>query len=109
MKTSIAWIILFIAGLFETGWVIGLKYSNGFTRLWPSVLTAVSMAISIWLLSQSLKVLPIGTAYTVWTGIGAVCTVILGMFLFNESRDILKAVFILMIIIGLVGLRIIGK
>jgi quaternary ammonium compound-resistance protein SugE len=107
MNTSFAWLLLFIAGLFETGWVIGLKYSNGFTRFWPSVLTAISMAISVWLLSLSLKVLPVGVAYTVWTGIGAVCSVILGIILFNESRDMLKIIFILLIIIGLVGLKMV--
>lgn len=109
MKPSIAWIILFIAGLFETGWAIGLKYSEGFSRLWPSVFTVVSMAISVWLLSISLKVLPVGSAYAVWTGVGATFTAILGMMLFNESRDVLKILFILMIVAGLIGLRIISK
>jgi quaternary ammonium compound-resistance protein SugE len=109
MQTSTAWIILFIAGLFETGWAIGLKYSEGFTRLWPSILTAISMAISVWLLSVSLKVLPVGSAYAVWTGVGATLTAILGMVLFNESRDVLKILFILMIVAGLVGLRLVVK
>jgi quaternary ammonium compound-resistance protein SugE len=109
MKIATAWAILFVAGLFETGWAIGLKYSNGFTRLWPSVFTAVSMAISVWLLSQSLKVLPVGTAYAVWTGIGATFTAILGILLFNESKDLLKILFILMIVAGLVGLRFVGR
>jgi quaternary ammonium compound-resistance protein SugE len=109
MNASTAWLILFIAGLFETGWAIGLKYSEGFTRLWPSVLTAISMAISVWLLSISLKVLPVGTAYAVWTGIGATLTAILGIILFQESREVLKILFILMIVGGLIGLRIVGK
>ncbi|HDP55122.1 MAG TPA: multidrug efflux SMR transporter [Bacteroidetes bacterium] len=109
MKIATAWAVLFIAGLFETGWAIGLKYSNGFTKLWPSVFTAVSMAISVWLLSQSLKVLPVGTAYAVWTGIGATFTAILGILLFNESKDVLKILFILMIVTGLVGLRFVGR
>jgi quaternary ammonium compound-resistance protein SugE len=109
MKIATAWAILFVAGLFETGWAIGLKYSNGFTKLWPSVFTAVSMAISVWLLSQSLKVLPVGTAYAVWTGIGATFTAILGILLFNESKDLLKILFILMIVAGLVGLRFVGR
>jgi quaternary ammonium compound-resistance protein SugE len=109
MNASTAWLILFVAGLFETGWAIGLKYSEGFTRLWPSVLTAISMAISVWLLSISLKVLPVGTAYAVWTGIGATLTAILGIILFQESREVLKILFILMIVGGLIGLRIVGK
>ncbi len=109
MKIGTAWIILFIAGLFETGWALGLKYSDGFTRLWPSVITVISMAISVWLLSQSLKVLPVGSAYAVWTGVGATFTAILGIFLFNESKDVLKILFILMIVGGLVGLRFLGK
>ncbi len=108
MNPSTAWIILFIAGLFETGWAIGLKYSDGFTRLWPSVITVISMAISVWLLSLSLKVLPVGSAYAVWTGIGATFTAILGIILFNESKDILKILFILMIVAGLIGLRLVG-
>lgn len=107
MKTSLAWLILFIAGLFETGWAIGLKYSDGFTRLWPSVFTAISMAISVWLLSISLKVLPVGSAYAVWTGIGATLTAILGMILFNESKEVLKILFILLIVAGIVGLRLV--
>lgn len=109
MNTSTAWVILFVAGLFETGWAIGLKYSEGFSKLWPSVLTGFSMIVSVWLLSISLKVLPVGSAYAVWTGIGAVFTAILGILLFDESRDVLKILFILMIVAGLIGLRIISK
>jgi quaternary ammonium compound-resistance protein SugE len=86
MKPSVAWIILFIAGLFETGWAIGLKYSDGFSRLWPSVFTAISMIISVWLLSISLKVLPVGSAYAVWTGVGTTFTAILGILLFMIIR-----------------------
>lgn len=109
MKPTSAWLILIIAGLFETGWAIGLKYSDGFTKLWPSIATGVSMAISVWLLAVSLKSLPVGSAYAVWTGIGAVGTAILGIFLFNESRELLKLFFILMIIGGIVGLRFVAK
>ena len=109
MKPNIAWIILFVAGLFETAWAIGLKYSNGFTKLWPSVFTIIAMAISIWLLSISLKTLPVGSAYAVWTGIGAVGTAILGIILFHESKDILKILFILMIVAGLIGLRLVSR
>lgn len=106
MKSSLAWFILVVAGLFETAWAIGMKYSDGFTRLWPSVFTATSMVISVVLLAIALKVLPVGTAYAVWTGIGAVGTFILGIKLFNESYDIYKMFFILLIIVGIGGLRI---
>jgi len=100
------WLILFIAGLFEVAWAIGLKYSDGFTRLWPSVFTIVSVIISMGLLANSLKYLPVGTAYAVWTGIGAVGTAILGIFLFNESKDFIRIFFIFLIIVGIVGLKI---
>lgn len=107
MKTSHAWTILIIAGFFETGWAIGMKYSYGFTRLWPSVFTAISMIISVVMLGYSLKVLPVGSAYAVWTGIGAVGTVILGIILFKEPYDLYRAFFIFLIIAGIVGLRFI--
>jgi quaternary ammonium compound-resistance protein SugE len=101
-----AWLILFIAGLFEVAWAIGLKYSDGFTRLWPSVFTIVAVIISMGLLAYSLKYLPVGTAYAVWTGIGAVGTAILGIFLFNESKEFIRIFFIFLIIVGIVGLKI---
>ena len=101
-----AWFILFIAGLFEVAWAIGLKYSDGFTRLWPSVFTIVSVIISMGLLANSLKYLPVGTAYAVWTGIGALGTAILGIFLFNESKEFIRIFFIFLIIVGIVGLKI---
>jgi quaternary ammonium compound-resistance protein SugE len=101
-----AWFILFIAGLFEVAWAIGLKYSDGFTRLWPSVFTIVAVIISMGLLAYSLKYLPVGTAYAVWTGIGAVGTAILGIFLFNESKEFIRIFFIFLIIVGIVGLKI---
>lgn len=101
-----AWIYLFLAGIFEVVWAIALKYSNGFSKLWPSVITTVGMAISIYFLAQALKSLPIGIAYAVWTGIGAIGTVILGMILFDESKDLIKIVFILFIVAGIVGLKI---
>ncbi len=100
------WIILFVAGLFETSWAIGMKYSDGFTKLYPSIFTIVAMAISVYLLSVSLKTIPVGTAYAVWTGIGAVGTAILGIILFGESRDLARVGFIFLIIAGIVGLRI---
>jgi len=100
-----AWVILIIAGLFETVWAVSLKYSEGLTRLWPSVITAIAMIISLYLLALSLKSLPLGTAYTVWTGIGALGTVIYGIAVFGESRDLLKLLFVMMILGGIVGLR----
>ena len=100
------WIILFIAGLFESAWAIGMKYSNGFTKLYPSIFTIVTMAVSVYLLSVSLKTLPVGTAYAVWTGIGAVGTATLGIILFGESKELIRIGFIFLIIVGIVGLRI---
>ena len=101
-----AWLILFIAGLFEIAWAIGLKYSDGFTKLWPSIFTVVSILISMGLLAYSVKFLPVGTAYAVWTGIGAVGTAILGIFLFEESKEFVRIFFIFLIIVGIVGLKI---
>ena len=86
-KQSMAWLFLFLAGLTEVGWAIALKYSHGFTRLFPSIVTIVVMIASFFLLAQSLKSIPIGTAYAIWTGIGILGTVILGIFLFNEPRE----------------------
>lgn len=106
MKTSLAWTILIIAGFFETGWAIGMKYSNGFTKLWPSVFTAISMIISVVMLAYSLRTLPVGSAYAVWTGIGAVGTVILGVIILKEPYDLYRTFFIFLIIIGIVGLRV---
>jgi quaternary ammonium compound-resistance protein SugE len=99
------WFILFIAGLFEIAWAIGLKYSEGFSKPIASVFTIVTMIISMALLSYSVKTLPVGTAYAVWTGIGAVGTAILGIYLFNESREFMRIFFIFLIIAGIVGLR----
>ena len=103
------WFILFVAGLFEIAWAIGLKYSEGFTKLWPSVFTIVAMITSMGLLSLSVKNLPVGTAYAVWTGIGAVGTAILGIILFNESKDLIRLCFIFLIISGIIGLRFYSK
>ena len=100
------WTYLCIAGVFEVVWVIGLKYTAGFSRLWPSVLTVLALGVSFYFLSQAVKTLPVGTAYAVWTGIGAVGAVIFGMILFAESRDALRLVCIGLIIAGLVGLRL---
>ncbi len=100
-----AWFYLALAGLLETGWAISLKYTEGFTRLWPSLGTAVCMILSLWLLSLSLKTIPVGTGYPVWTGIGAVGTAILGMALFGESREVGRIVCIVLIVAGIAGLR----
>jgi quaternary ammonium compound-resistance protein SugE len=100
------WFILFIAGLLETAWAIGMKYSDGFTKLYPSIFTIVTMALSVYLLSVSLKTLPVGTAYSVWTGVGTVGTVILGIILFGESKEFIKLFFIFLIVVGIIGLRL---
>ncbi|UCE63220.1 MAG: quaternary ammonium compound efflux SMR transporter SugE [Nitrospirota bacterium] len=100
-----SWVFLFIAGGFEIAWAIGLKYTDGFTRLWPSVGTIVAMGVSFLFLSYALKVIPIGTAYAVWTGIGAVGVAVLGMILFGESRDAFRLLCILVIVGGIAGLK----
>lgn len=100
------WLILAIAGLFETAWAIGLKYTEGFTRFWPSFWTIVAMVISVWLLGLSVKNLPVGTAYAIWVGIGAVGTVILGIWLFNEPVSPLRMISLLLIVAGIVGLKL---
>ncbi|PQV65471.1 quaternary ammonium compound-resistance protein SugE [Abditibacterium utsteinense] len=102
------WVLLFIAGLLEVGWAIGLKYTEGFTKLWPTVGTVSAMALSFFLLAQALKTIPIGTGYAVWTGIGAVGTVILGMALLGEPRDLARVFCLLLIIAGIVGLKIVS-
>jgi len=104
-----AWLILFVAGLFEIAWAIGLKYSAGFTKIGWSIFTIVSIIISMGLLAVSLKYLPVGTAYAIWTGNGAVGTAILGIILFNESKELIRLIFIFLIIVGIVGLRIFSK
>jgi quaternary ammonium compound-resistance protein SugE len=103
-----AWLYLIIAALFETGWAIGLEYSEGFTKLWPSVATVISMAISVVLLAKAVQSLPIGTAYAVWTGIGAAATALLGIILFNESSSVARLGFIGLIVVGVVGLEVTG-
>ena len=103
-----AWAYLAVAGLFEIGWAIGIKYSDGFSKPVPSLLTAAAMAMSIWLLSIAMKTIPVGTAYAVWTGIGAIGVAILGMILFGESRDILRIACLFLIIAGIVGLKLVS-
>jgi quaternary ammonium compound-resistance protein SugE len=100
------WVTLFFAGVLEAGWAIGLKYTEGFTRLGPSVVTLILMGGSLYLLSRSLTGLPLGTAYAVWTGIGAVGTVIAGLVLFDESRSALRLLCLLLIVAGIVGLKL---
>lgn len=100
-----AWIYLVIAGLFEVGWAIGLKYSDGFSRLLPSVLTAVAMVLSVIFLGLALKTLPVGTGYAVWTGIGTVGTVILGMILFGDPATAARIGCIVLIVAGIAGLK----
>lgn len=102
-----AWLILFVAGLFEIGWAIGLKYTDGFTRLVPSVLTVVAMAVSVILLGVALKTLPVGTAYAVWTGVGAVGTAILGIYLFGDPATTARLTSIGLIVAGIVGLKLV--
>ena len=101
-----AWLYLFIAGLLEVAWAIGLKHTEGWTRLYPSLATAALMVASFYFLSLALKVLPIGTAYAVWTGIGTVGAAVLGMMLFDESRDVAKIVCIVLIVAGIAGLKL---
>ncbi|GAB61982.1 MAG: quaternary ammonium compound-resistance protein SugE [Candidatus Jettenia sp.] len=100
-----AWIYLLTAGFFEIGWAIGLKYTEGFTRFWPSVWTVFAMIASFFFLSKAVTIIPIGMAYAIWTGIGAVGTVILGIVLFGEPSDPFRIVFIGLIIAGIVGLK----
>lgn len=101
-----AWIYLLLAGAFEICFAIGLKYTEGFTRLWPSVMTALAAAISLWLLTQALKVIPVGTAYAIWTGIGAVGVATLGIVLFAESASPLRLACIALIVAGVIGLKL---
>ena len=101
-----AWIYLVIAGLFECAWAIGLKYTEGFTRLTPSILTVAAMGVSFWLLSLAMKTIPVGTAYAVWTGIGAVGVAIMGMVLFGESKDVFRVISLMMIVSGIIGLKL---
>ena len=100
-----AWVYLILAGLLEVGWALGLKYTDGFTKLMPSILTVAAMIGSFALLGQALRVLPIGTAYAIWTGIGAVGTAILGVLLFAEPLTAARVYFLLLIVCGIVGLK----
>ncbi len=108
MSTIQTWLALLFAGLFEVAWAIGLKYTDGWTKLWPSVGTLAAMAVSFFLLSLALKALPIGTAYAVWTGIGAVGTALLGIVLFAEPATAARLGCIGLIVAGIVGLKMVS-
>ena len=101
-----AWAILIVAGLFEVGWAIGLKYSEGFTRTWPTLGTVAAMIVSLWLLGIAMKSLPVGTAYAIWVGVGAVGTAILGIVLFGDSANTGRLVSLALIVAGIVGLKL---
>ncbi len=101
-----AWVTLVVAGLLEVGWAIGLKYTEGFTRLWPSVGTLLAMVVSMWLLGVAMKSLPVGTAYSVWVGVGAVGTVICGIVLLGEPVNAARLISLALIIAGIVGLKL---
>lgn len=103
-----AWIYLLVAGLFEIVWAIGLKYTEGWTRLWPSLGTLAAMVVSFWCLSQSLKSIPIGTGYAIWTGIGAVGAAALGIVLFGDSASWPRLLCIGLIVSGVIGLKVVG-
>jgi quaternary ammonium compound-resistance protein SugE len=102
-----SWILLIVAGLFEVGWAIGLKYTDGFTRLWPSVGTVGAMIVSLALLGVAMRDLPVGTAYAVWTGVGAAGTVVLGILLFGESAAPARLVCVALIVAGIAGLKLV--
>lgn len=108
LSPKLAWLVLLLAGLCEIGWAVGLKYTEGFSRLWPSLGTLLAMALSVLLLALSLKTLPLGTAYAAWTGIGAVGTALLGIYLFGESGDSARLLCIGLIVAGIVGLKILS-
>ncbi|WP_287371967.1 quaternary ammonium compound efflux SMR transporter SugE [Prosthecochloris sp.] len=104
-----SWMYLIVAGLFECSWAIGLKYTEGFTRLVPTVFTVLAMIISFGFLSLAMKTIPVGTAYAVWMGIGAVGVVVMGMVLFGESHDLARVFFVLLIVTGIVGLKAVSS
>lgn len=102
------WLVLLIAGGFEVVWAVGLKYTDGFTKLWPSLITGVAMCLSVACLSYALKTIPIGSAYAVWTGIGAVGVAVIGMVWFNDSTDVKRIVCIGLILLGVIGLKLLS-
>lgn len=109
MSVTSSWIILIIAGLFEVCWAIGLKYTEGFTKLIPSIFTLITLALSMFLLAKATQVLPIGTAYGVWVGVGALGAAILGIVLFNESASPARICFLVLLLVSIVGLKLTSK
>jgi quaternary ammonium compound-resistance protein SugE len=109
MRVGTAWMVLGLAGVLETAWAVGLKYTQGFTRLWPSVGTGVAAVASMVLLAIAVKVIPVGTGYALWTGIGAVGTALIGMVWLGESRDVLRVLCLGLIIAGVLGLRFVSE
>ncbi len=105
---GMAWTLLVLAGLLEVAWALGLKASEGFTRLWPSLFTVTTMLVSFYLLAQAMKALPVGTAYAVWVGIGALGTVLLGILIYGDSASPLRLVSLALVLVGLVGLKLAG-
>ena len=103
-----AWVFLILAGLFEVGWAVGLRYSQGFSKALPSTLTAIAVVLSMYFLALALRTLPLGSAYAIWTGIGTVGTALLGIFLFGESQDPIRLLFLALIVIGIVGLKLVS-
>jgi quaternary ammonium compound-resistance protein SugE len=103
-----AWLVLVLAGLFEVGWAVGLKFTEGFTRVWPTLATVASMVVSLGLLGLALRTLPLGTAYAVWTGIGTIGTAILGIALFGEAATVLRLLCIGLIVAGIIGLKLVS-
>lgn len=106
MSITTAWIVLIIAGLFEICWAVGLKFSEGFSKLYPSLFTLITLAISMYLLARASHVLPIGTAYGVWVGVGALGTAVLGIVLFQESVSPLRLLFLMMLLVSIIGLKL---
>ena len=109
MSTNAAWLILVASGLFETVWAVGVKYTDGFTRLWPSVGVLAAMGVSVYGLALAARVLPIGTAYAVWTGIGAVGAVVVGIVVLGEPRTAARLACLALIVAGIVGLKVVGS
>ncbi len=108
MGVDMSWFILIIAGLFEVIWAVGLKYTHGFTRLTPSLITASAMAISVGMLAYAMKGLPVGTAYAVWTGVGAVGTAIFGIMVLGESASLARVLSLVLIVAGIIGLKLVS-